>query len=172
MSKAHNHPTTEITTTGSPRQFDHGGRSVTFIPLQIKQRHTRKLLVPPAGGQAAVVKRSFDLPMIRTIGRAFYWQRLLDEGEFEDAADIAGRFKLEKAWVSEILRVTRLAPDILAAIADGRQPRHLNLQAIRRGIPVNWEEQRRMLGFVAENLGCCASDFEKSSPCVLFRPDY
>lgn len=150
MSKAHNYPSTEITTTGTPRQFDHAGRSVTFIPLQIKQRHTRKLLVPPAGSETAVLKRSLDLPMIRTIGRAFYWQRLLDEGEFEDAADIARRFKLDRGWVAEILRMTRLAPDILAAIADGRQPRHLNLHAIRRGIPVEWEDQRRVLGFVAE----------------------
>lgn len=150
MSKAHNYPSTEITTTGTPRQFDHAGRSVTFIPLQIKQRHTRKLLVPPPGSETAVVTRSFDLPMIRTIGRAFYWQRLLDEGEFEDAADIAKRFKLDRGWVAEILRMARLAPDILAAIADGRQPRHLNLQAIRRGIPVDWGEQRRVLGFVAK----------------------
>lgn len=150
MSKAHNYPSTAITNTGTPRQFDHAGRSVTFIPLQIKQRHTRKLLVPPPGSETAVVKRSFDLPMIRTIGRAFYWQLLLDEGEFEDAADIAKRFKLDRGWVAEILRMTRLAPDILAAIVDGRQPRHLNLQAIRRGIPVEWEDQRRVLGFVAE----------------------
>lgn len=149
MSKAHNYPSTEITTTGTPRQFDHAGHSITFIPLQIKQRHTRKLLVPPAGSETAVIKRSFELPMIRTIGRAFYWQRLLDEGEFADAAEIAQRFKLDRGWVTEILRLTRLAPDILVAIVEGRQPRHLNLQAIRRGIPVEWEEQKRVMGFMA-----------------------
>lgn len=150
MSKAHNKPMTEIATAGTPRQFDHGVRSVTFVPLVIKRRHTRRLLLPPSGEQGAPVATSFDLPMIRTIGRAFYWQKLLDEGEVSDAADIAKRFKLKCAWVCEILRLTRLAPDILVAIAEGRQPRHLNLQAVRRGIPVGWEEQRRVLGFVSD----------------------
>jgi hypothetical protein len=142
---------TEITTTGSPRQFDHGGRSVTFIPLEIRRRHTRRLLVPPPDGQVATGSTSFDLPMIRTLGRAFYWQQMLDAGIFHDAADIAKRFKLDRAWASEILRMTRLAPDIVAAIVDGRQPRHLNLQAVRRGIPIDWEEQRRVLGFAVDS---------------------
>lgn len=151
MSKAPNKPMTQIEAAGAPRRFDHGGRSVTFVPLTIKRRHTRKLLVPPADSQEAMRACSFDLPMMRTIGRAFYWQRLLDSGEAADANAIAKRFRLDHGWVCEILQLTRLAPDILVAIAEGRQPRHLNLQAIRRGIPVGWAEQRSLLGFAAHS---------------------
>ncbi len=149
MSKAHNRPVTEIRDVGTPLEFERAGDSVTFVPFTIKRRHTRRLLVPPPGTNESMITPSFDLPMIRTIGRAFYWQKLLDSGEFADATQIAKRYKLDHGWVCEVLQLTRLAPDILAAIVEGRQPRHLSLQAIRRGVPVEWEEQCRLLGFVA-----------------------
>jgi hypothetical protein len=123
---------------------------VTFVPLTIKRRHTRKLLIAPPGQEDAKVRSSFDLPMIRTIGKAFYWQKLLDSGEVANATDLARQLKLEPGWVAEVLRLTRLAPDIVQAILDGRQPRHLNLHAIRgrqADVPVDWDEQRRLLGF-------------------------
>lgn len=48
--------------------------------------------------------------------------------------------------------MTRLAPNIITAILDGRQPRHLNLHALRGqegGVPLDWEEQRGVFGFEA-----------------------
>ena len=48
-----------------------------------------------------------------------------------------------------VLRMTRLAPDIIRAILDGRQPRHLNLHAMwgRQGeVPLDWDDQRALLG--------------------------
>jgi hypothetical protein len=46
--------------------------------------------------------------------------------------------------------MTMLAPDIIRAILDGRQPRHLNLHAVRgrqAEVPVDWQDQRRLFGF-------------------------
>ena len=140
----------EITSSGTARQFEAGGRSVTFVPLAIKRRHYSKVLVPPAGMKNAEIKFSFDLPLIRTLGKAFYWQRLLDSGEVANATELARRFKLEPGWVAEVLRMTLLAPDIVQAIVDGRQPRQLNLHAVRgrqAEVPVGWEEQRSLFGF-------------------------
>ena len=79
-------------------------------------------------------------------------QHLLDSGQIENATALAHRFKLEAGWVAEVLRMTRLAPDIIQAIVDGRQPRHLNLHAVRgrqADVPVDWQEQRVLLGFAA-----------------------
>ena len=48
--------------------------------------------------------------------------------------------------------MTRLAPDIIQAILDGRQPQHLNLHAMRgrQGAgPLDWDEQRGVFGFAA-----------------------
>lgn len=140
----------EISVSGPSREYQSQGSAVTFVPLTIMRRHTRKLLIAPPGQEDAKVRSSFDLPMIRTIGKAFYWQKLLDSGEVANATDLARQLKLEPGWVTEVLRLTRLAPDIVQAILDGRQPRHLNLHAIRgrqADVPVDWDEQRRLLGF-------------------------
>lgn len=143
----------EIKPSGNARQFEAGGRSVTFVPLSIKRRSYRKLLVPPPGASSPKIKTSFDLPMIRTLGKAFYWQRLIESGEVANALEIARQLKMEPGWVAEILRLTRLAPDIVQAIVEGRQPRTLNLQTIRgrQGeVPLNWEEQRVLFGFASD----------------------
>ena len=95
-------------------------------------------------------RSSFDLPLIRTLGKAFYWQRMIDTGEVANASELARSLKLKVGWVCEVLRMTRLAPDIIRAILDGRQPRHLSLHAMRgrQGeVPLDWEEQRVLLGF-------------------------
>lgn len=141
----------EITPTGTPRQYEMGGHSVTFVPLVIKRRSSSKVLVPPPGAANARIRTSVDLPMIRTLGKAFYWQRLLDSGELENATELARRFRLEPGWVAEVLRMTRLAPDIVQAIVDGRQPRHLNLHAVRgrqAEVPLDWQAQRVLFRFV------------------------
>lgn len=140
-----------VTPTGQPRQFETMGRSVTFVPLVIKRRHRSRLIVPPAGANAVKVTTAFDLPLIRTLGKAFYWQRMIDTGEVANASELARSLKLEVGWVCEVLRMTRLAPDIIRAILDGRQPRHLNLHAMRgrQGeVPLDWDEQRALFGLV------------------------
>ena len=141
-----------VAPTGQPRQFETMGRSVTFVPLAIKRRHNSKLIVPPAGTDTVKASSSFDLPLIRTLGKAFYWQGLIDSGEVANASELARSLKLEVGWVCEVLRMTRLAPDIIRAILDGRQPRHLNLHAMRgrQGeVPLDWDEQRGAFGFSA-----------------------
>ena len=141
-----------VTQDGKPLQFEVGGQSVTFVPMAIKRRHNSKLIVPPAGTESAKAPSSFDLPLIRTLGKAFYWQRLIDSGEVANASELARTLKLEIGWVCEVLRITRLAPDIIRAILDGWQPRHLNLHAVRgreTEVPLDWDEQRRTFGFAS-----------------------
>ena len=139
-----------ITQEGRPRQFEAAGQSVTFVPLAIRRRHNSKLIVPPVGAESARAATSHDLPLIRTLGKAFYWQRLIDSGEVANASELARNLKLEVGWVCEVLRMTRLEPDIIRAILDGRQPRQLTLHAVRgrqSEVPLGWHEQRKMFGF-------------------------
>ena len=125
------------------------GQRVTVVPLTIKRRQNRKLLIPPTS-DAAGATGGLDVPMIKTLGKAFYWKRLIDEGVYATTADLARALKVETGWAAEVLRMTMLAPDIVEAIFEGRQPRHLNLHTLRGRqdlMPRDWGEQRRLLGF-------------------------
>ena len=132
------------------RSYISGGQRVTLVPLTIKHRQNRKLLIPPAP-DATGAAGGFDAPMIKTLGKAFYWKRLIDEGVYPTTADLARALKVETGWAAEVLRMTMLAPDIVEAIFEGRQPRHLNLHTLRGRqdlLPRDWGEQRRLLGFI------------------------
>ena len=131
------------------RSYVSGGQRVTLVPLTIKHRQNRKLLIPPAP-DATGTAGGFDAPMIKTLGKAFYWKRLIEEGVYSTTADLARALKVETGWAAEVLRMTMLAPDIVEAIFEGRQPRHLNLHTLRGRqdlLPRDWGEQRRLLGF-------------------------
>lgn len=134
---------------GSAQQFMTGSQRITVVPLKIRRKHNRKLLTPPSGTSADNYG-GLDLPMIKTLGKAFYWQRLIDEGKYASTIDLARALKLEAGWVAEVIRMTNLAPDIIEAILDGSQPRHLNLHTIRgrhEPLPRDWDVQKRGLGF-------------------------
>ena len=53
---------------------------------------------------------------------------------------------MDRGYVSSVMRLTALAPDIITAILNGRQPQALQLSSvIRTSLPYCWEEQREML---------------------------
>jgi hypothetical protein len=138
--------------SGPTRQYQTGSQRVTFVPLSIRRRSNRRVLVPPPGQASPWGRPSLDLPLLQTLGKAFYWQRLLDTGEVPTTAELSRRLKLEQGWVAEVLRLTLLAPDIVEAIVAGRQPRHLNLHQVRgreAQIPWDWERQRELFGLQA-----------------------
>ena len=138
--------------SGPTRQYQTGSQRVTFVPLSIRRRSNRRVLVPPPGQASPWGRPSLDLPLLQTLGKAFYWQRLLDTGEVATTAELSRRLQLEQGWVAEVLRLTLLAPDIVEAIVAGRQPRHLNLHQVRgreAQIPWDWERQRELFGLKA-----------------------
>lgn len=61
---------------------------------------------------------------------------------------LARKEKVDRTYMGRILKLIRLAPQIINAIMEGTQPRLLNLQTItRREIPILWEEQLKLYGF-------------------------
>lgn len=139
-----------VEATDPPRDYLSNGQRVTLVPLTIKRRQNRKLLIPPTPQGNDGTRGGLDEPMIKTLAKAFYWQRLLDEGRYATIHDLSRGLKLDPGWAAEVLRLTLLAPDIVTAILEGRQPRHLNLHLLRgrsREIPRDWTGQRRLFGF-------------------------
>lgn len=139
-----------IDIVGDARNYTTGQQRVTVVPLTIRRKQNRKVMIPPDGDDSILGTGGHDLPMIRMLGKAFYWQRLLDEGRYPTANDLARSLKLEPGWVAEVLRLTTLAPDIIESVLEGRQPRDLNLHTLRGRrdqLPRDWGEQRKALGF-------------------------
>ena len=65
---------------GDARNYTIGQQRVTVVPLTIRRKQNRKVMIPPHGDDSILGAGGHDLPMIRMLGKAFYWQRLLDEG--------------------------------------------------------------------------------------------
>ncbi|MCB1380591.1 MAG: hypothetical protein KDJ17_03070, partial [Hyphomicrobiaceae bacterium] len=77
------------------------------------------------------------------VARAHRWKRLLERGEFASVADLAAAEKINESYVCRVLRLTLLAPDVVEAILDGRQPPELQMDVLLEPFPVEWERQRR-----------------------------
>jgi len=119
----------------------------TFIPLQIRKRGVRKVVILPDGESSSPTARGqFDSPMLVALARAFYWQQLLDDGVVASGTDIAQREGLHHSTVNELLRLTLLEPAIIQAILAGTQPRCMSLIWFQRNpLPLDWIEQRRVV---------------------------
>ena len=126
-------------------EFD--GTTITVrIPMTWKRRGGRKVIIAPDGGDAwAPAKPRPDETLIRALARAHRWKRLLEEGKYRSAAEIAEAEGVTRSFVNRLLRLTLLAPDIVEAILEGRQPKAMQLEELTDAIPSEWEKQRKAL---------------------------
>jgi site-specific DNA recombinase len=124
---------------------DEAAQSVLKIRLPDARPRARKEIIVPGGTGSAA--RRIDQALILSIARARSWLRALREGEYTDTSEIGRRFCLGDAHVRRLLRLTFLAPDIVEAIVEGRQPRSLTVKLLLRGVPLAWSDQRTAFGF-------------------------
>jgi hypothetical protein len=123
-----------------------GTTLVVRIPTRFQRRGGRKRIVAPDG--SAIVASSKPQPdgaLVKALARAWRWQRMLDEGVHATISDIAEAEKIGKSYISRILRLALLAPDIVEAILAGGTDQALMLEKLKRPLPVGWEEQRSFL---------------------------
>ena len=114
------------------------------IPMKLRRRGGRKLVIVPDGLEPVEAKPAFDDVLISALVRAHRWRRQIDSGRLRSASEVAAHEKITDSFVMRMLCLTLLAPDITAAILEGRQPKGLKLATLLRGIPLAWEEQRRI----------------------------
>jgi hypothetical protein len=125
-------------------------RSISiFIPMAIKRR---------GGGSATIIlpktrplldKPTYDEKLIKACAKAYKWQQAMSKNNKLTVAALAVKENLTPAYVSRILRLNFIAPDVVKAIVDGRQPRDLKLQDfMSKEISDLWQEQKEMFGFM------------------------
>ena len=121
--------------------------SVTVrVAMTFRKRGGRKLVLAPDGGTWAAPSRvRIDSTMIKALARAFRWRRMLETGRYATIKEIAAAEKINESYVSRVLRLTLLAPDIVEAILDGRQAPEVTLPGLMEPFPVEWGEQSMTL---------------------------
>ena len=111
------------------------------VPLAVRTpRGARKLILTP-GGMAPRGASAADTTLVKALARAFRWRRMMESGRFATINELAAAEKINSSYVSRLLRLTLLAPDIVDAILDGRQPDGMTLPGLLKGVPVEWERQ-------------------------------
>ena len=108
------------------------------VPFRIVKRGGRREIQLP---EAAAQPRKPDSALIKALARAFRWKRMLESGEFATIAELAEREGIASSYMTRVLRLTLLAPDIVEAVLDVRQGPDVTLARVLEALPMEWAQQ-------------------------------
>lgn len=126
-------------------QSHEGSSQITRdIPIRMKRRGVEMRLVIEENHPVRI-----DPILIKAIARAHCWYGDFISGRVATPVEIASRHGLDKGYVSRVINLAFLAPDIVEDIVSGRQPADFTIHKLlrRTQLPINWEEQKRVLGY-------------------------
>ena len=112
------------------------------IPFRVAKRGGRKEVQLPPGTN----NRSPDYTLIKAVARAFRWRQIIENGDMGTIAELAEHEKISPSYLTRVMRLTLLAPDIIEAILDGNPPSVGMTELLDPMTPI-WAEQRVELGY-------------------------
>ena len=117
------------------------------FPFETQRRAAGHKIVIPGAAPADQMPK--DASLIKTIGRALEWWEKLSSGKATSAAALAAQEGFTASYVTRVLPLALMAPDLMEAIAEGSQPVQLTSMRLIHGedLPLGWSEQRQALGF-------------------------
>jgi hypothetical protein len=111
------------------------------VPLRFTIRGGRKTIIGELPHQ--VPKTRFDDSIAKALARAYRWKQKLDAGIYGTVSDLAKAERINESYVTRILRLNLLAPDVVEAALNGRT--QLTVQRLSEPITPIWEKQRALL---------------------------
>lgn len=114
------------------------------VPFRVVKRGGRKEMQLPEG---APQPRRFDNTLVKALARAFRWKSMLESREFATIAELAYREGIAPSYMTRVLRLTLLAPDIVETILGGKQGPEVTLAQVLEPVPVEWERQYGLVMF-------------------------
>lgn len=127
-----------------PVEMSKDGLTITVtVPLQLASRGGRKIILTPENAPAWVPRyKAVDDRLVHALARGYRWRMMLENGDYASTEAIADAEGLSRSFVSRLLRLTLLAPDLVEAILDGRHPPSMQAEALKGVIPHSWDGQR------------------------------
>jgi hypothetical protein len=122
-----------------------GRTAMVSIAVSYIQRAGRKQILSPAGAAPWSPAPRVDSALVKAVVRAHRWRQMIESGKYASSAELAKAEKVNDSYLSRILRLTLLAPDIIEAILTGRQPTTLQLDELLKPLPAAWSQQRSKL---------------------------
>ena len=111
------------------------------VPFRVVKRGGLKEMKLPDG---AAQPRRADSTLVKALARAFRWKRMLESGEFATIAELAEREGIAPSYMTRLMRLSLLAPEIVDAIIEERQPSCVTLAKLMDPFPLDWEAQRAL----------------------------
>jgi hypothetical protein len=119
-----------------------GRTAMVSISVSFLQRGGRKQILSPPGTAPWSPAPRVDSALVKAVVRAHRWRQMIESGRYASSAELAKAEKVNDSYLSRILRLTLLAPDVIEAILTGRQPSTLQLDELLKPLPVAWVQQR------------------------------
>ena len=120
-----------------------GSTITVFVPMALRRRGGRKVIVAPPGCDDWAPPPKIDRALVKALARAHRWQRPLESGQYSTLAELADAERISRSYVCRVLRLTLLAPDIVERILEG-QPT-AGLPQLLQPFPVEWNRQRELI---------------------------
>ena len=115
----------------------------TTVPMAFRRRGGRAVIVLPDGTRAVgAPAMTIDNTMIKLIARAHRWQQLLLQGVYTSIEEMAAAEAINPSYVSRVMRLACLAPEITETILEGKHPAHLTAKELLAPFPLTWAAQR------------------------------
>ena len=131
----------------------------TFVPWTLVKRGNKKQVITPLDAPQEFLEEATrerearaaaqDTPLLRALGLAYHWQRLLDEGRAASVIDIAEAEGMDVTQVRRVMRLTLLAPKVIERLVGA--PDILLEQVMRRSWPNGWDEQKQVIALAARD---------------------
>ena len=117
------------------------------VPVAFKRHGARRLIVAPDDAIDSSLSQGNtpDPILVGALVRAHRWQQMIEQHMVGNIERLAEQEGLTSTFVSRMLRLNYLAPDIKRAILMGTQPKTLRLSTLMSGVPDKWEEQKNLI---------------------------
>lgn len=127
---------------GRPMLSKDGRTIMVRIPITMRRQGGRKQVVTPAGATPWIpTPPRIDNTLVKAMVRAHRWRDMLESGDYATVRDLAKAEAINESYLGRVLRLTLLAPKIIEAILEGKQPATLELDDLMQLFPIEWDKQ-------------------------------